>query len=156
MTESNRTYRKSSRNTAIAAVLGGVAICASGYLVFAVNSLDHKYGRIAEDFEHYNGQLQTTRAHVATMRQDLTTLSDQKANLTQEVALAEASRRSAAQQEADAQARLAAARDELAGLQERLAEARQTISQADRLTRENEAAQSRRAALESEAASPTL
>ena len=150
MTESNKTYRKSSRNTAVAVGLGGAAILASGFLVLQVNSLDQRYGRIEESIGYYTGELQSAQQQLALAREQYRELSDQNQNLTQEVASAESSRQSAAQRQADAQARLEASQAELTAVQYRLAEAQETIADAQRIERETAQALQRRNGLETE------
>ena len=116
MTESNRTYRKSTRNTAIALVLGGAAILATGYLIVEVNSLDRKYGRIEENLGFYTSELQSKQRQLEQARERFRELSDRNQNLSEQVASAENSRESAEQRAADAQDRLEARQDELTRL----------------------------------------
>jgi chromosome segregation protein len=110
-----------------------VAVVVSGYLIFAVNTLDQKYGRIVEDFDFYTEQLATTRDRVQLTREDLSELSDQRADLSEQLAQAEGSQRSATQQANDALARRDAAQNELTQLQERLSDAQAIIENAERL-----------------------
>ena len=152
MTESNKTYRKSSRNTAVALALGGAAILGSGFLVVQVNSLDRRYGRIEENLVYYTGELQSARQQLARAREQFRELSDQNQNLSQEVASSESRRQSATQREADSRARLEASQTELTGLQDRLAEAQSTIAYAQRIEREAALVLQRRNSLETEAA----
>ena len=152
MTESNKTYRKSSRNTAVALFLGGAAIIASGFLVMQVNSLDRRYGRIEENLTYYTEQLNSEQQRLEIAREQYRELSDRIQNLDQEVASAENNRQSAAQREADAVARLEQSQAELTAVQERLAEARRIIAEAERLDRETTAALERKADLDVEIA----
>jgi chromosome segregation ATPase len=152
LTSSNANLRKSTRNTKLALILGGVALAASGYLVFSVNALDQKYGRIVEDFDHYTGQLSSTRETVQLARVELGTLNDQRVKLTQQVAQANNDLRSAEQQSTDALQRRDSAQEDFAKLQDRLREAKATISEADRLRSEVTQAENKKNNLQSQIA----
>ena len=133
MTESNKTYPKSSGNTRIALGLGALAVLASGFLIYKVNDLDQRYGRIAEDIDYYDGQLIDVEARLSDLRGNERDLLDSLENLRAQRQSAQDSVAQAQREERAAQTRLEDLQAEYSALLGRLHEAQDIIAQADRL-----------------------
>lgn len=56
MTSSNETSRRSRTYTFVAGVLATLVFIALGALIYEVNDLNDRYGRIAEDIGYYSGE----------------------------------------------------------------------------------------------------
>lgn len=131
MTSSNKTFLKLSRPGGLAISLGAIALLAGAYLVSAVNDLDRRFGRIADDREFYLSQVAETQSTLTALRDEVRSLTDKKLSVTEDVIASEAQRQSAVQQEADAVARANAARSDWDEIQPQLSKAEALIDEAN-------------------------